>query len=269
MNFYKKDPHYFLRYFAINAIVFVVFDLLLMKNASFQFHFSNLDIIIALSAIVFGLAMATAFHNASHNNFKNKFINILVGEFCGFYTLIGMRPFRVGHMLHHIHSDDPELDPHPPAGLTFIQFIMKSHLRTIEVLKTVYRKHHGESDETELNLKAQTFFHQLGVLAKLIFIFLVFGPTLFVSFYIVSYFAYFFGFAHLNYISHLPDEDGEIRVKNHSDGLFYQVMNVLTSGGYYHKNHHLNPKLYNPSHYQAREKMLCPEYSTRSSTASL
>ena len=254
MNFYKKDRHYFLRYFIINALVFGLVDILLMKKIHFDFNFALADLFIALVAIVFGLAMATAFHNASHHNFKNKFLNILIGEFCGFYTLIGMRPFRVGHMLHHIHSDDPELDPHPPTELSFIQFILTSHNQTIEVLKNVYRQNHGASAKTEANIKWQTVFHQMGILFKILFIFIVFGPTLFVSFYVISYLAYFFGFAHLNYISHLPDEDGEIRVKNHSQGFFYQVMNVLTSGGYYHKNHHLNPKLYNPSHYQARAK---------------
>jgi len=255
MNFYRKDKNYFLRYFIMNAIVFGVLDILFFKNIRFDFNFSMIDLAIALAAVIFGLAMATAFHNASHNNFKNKYLNILIGEFCGFYTLIGMRTFRVGHMLHHIHSDDPELDPHPPAGLSFSEFIKTSHDRTIEVLKNVYRQNHGATSESELNLKRQTAFHQIGILLKILFIFIAFGPTLFVSFYIVSYLAYFFGFAHLNYISHLPDEDGEIRVKNHSEGLFYQVMNVLTSGGYYHKNHHLNPKLYNPSHYQARIKV--------------
>lgn len=64
--------------------------------------------------------------------------------------------------------------------------------------------------------------------------------------------SYFFGFAHLNYISHQPDDSGEVVVKNHDGTVFYKIMNIITSGGYYHKNHHLYPRFYNPK--KANEK---------------
>jgi hypothetical protein len=50
----------------------------------------------------------------------------------------------------------------------------------------------------------------------------------------------------LNYVSHLEHDNDEGSIHNHNESLFYQVMNVLTSGGYFHKNHHLSPGLYNP-----------------------
>jgi stearoyl-CoA desaturase (delta-9 desaturase) len=85
---------------------------------------------------------------------------------------------------------------------------------------------------------------------KLVFWFLLFGPTGFVFFFIPSFISYFLGFGHLNYISHLPDQDGHIRIKDHRDGWYYKVMNVITSGGYFHKSHHEKPWLYNPSRQQ-------------------
>jgi stearoyl-CoA desaturase (delta-9 desaturase) len=247
MNGFKKDKNYFLNYFTINAVLFVILDIVFMSRLWTSFEYSNYLLILIPMSLCFGLIMATAFHNTSHQNIRPFWLNTLVGEFCGFYTLIGMRPFRVGHMLHHMHTDDPEHDPHPPKGLSFTQFIMKSHKRTIDILKLKYKSYHGDTKSTALNLRAQEIVYQIGFLAKLLFIYLSFGPTLFIFIYIPSYLAYFFGFAHLNYVSHLPDDDGVTRIKDHADGPFYIIMNVLTSGGYFHKSHHLYPKRYNPS----------------------
>lgn len=256
MNFYKKDPNYFLNYFKGNIFVFSlgVALLLLVKENVFAWNFSLISLGLLPVGIIFGLIVATAFHNASHGNIKPRTLNTIIGEFCGAYTLDGMRNFRVGHMLHHIHADDPDHDPHPPQGLTFLEFIKTSKDRTIEVLINVYYKNHGETEESKKNIELQIKTYKIGVLLKIAFWFLLFGPVGFVLFFVPSYLSYFFGFAHLNYISHQPDESGEVVVKNHKGGAFFNIMNIITSGGYYHKNHHLYPSYYNPSKVRVKEE---------------
>ncbi|PIK15560.1 fatty acid desaturase [Halobacteriovorax sp. JY17] len=249
MNKYRKDRNYFLNYFNANILVFGLLNifLILFKKGLFENNFAIEFLFVIPLGLVFGLVIATAFHNASHGNIKPRVLNTIIGEFCGAFTLDGMRNFKVGHMLHHIHADDLELDPHPPHGLTFFEFIKLSKDRTIQVLIKEYYKHHGETEESKSNIKLQILSYKVGVALKILFWFALFGPALFVTFYIPSFMSYFFGFAHLNYISHGNDEEGEGEILNHDGGVFFSVMNMLTSGGYYHKNHHKYPGLYNPS----------------------
>jgi fatty acid desaturase len=249
MNKYRKDRDYFLRYFNMNILVFGVLNIVLfiLKEGLFINNFSIEFLFMIPLGLVFGLIIATAFHNASHGNIKLRFLNTVIGELCGAFTLDGMRNFRVGHMLHHIHADDLELDPHPPHGLTFLEFIKLSKDRTIQVLIREYYKHHGETEDSKKNIRLQIISYKVGVALKLLFWLSLFGPVLFVTFYIPSFMSYFFGFAHLNYISHGNNDGGEGEIMNHDGGVFFSLMNILTSGGYYHKNHHKYPQLYNPS----------------------
>ena len=235
------------------SLILCGINILIFEKGIYSFELTIIQGLILIPiGIVFGLVTATAFHNASHFNYGRGVLNLILSEFCGLYTLLGMRAFRVGHTLHHIHADDPENDPHPPQGLSFFQFIMTSHNRTLDILEKFYYKNFGKSEKTRTNIFLQKFVFKASFFLKIIFWYLFFGKDLFLFFYIPSYMAYFFGFAHLNYISHLPDDDGQVRMKNHSKGPFYGVMNVLTSGGYFHKNHHLCPGLRNPSKLKSR-----------------
>ena len=254
MNHFKSDPNYFLKYFTLNFLCFATADALMVwviPNAfNFRLNSSYLLVLIPLGVIV-GFMSATAFHNASHGNINPRWLNTLVGELTASFSLDDIRSFRVGHLLHHVHADDPELDPHPPKGLSFLRFIWTSRRRTIDCIAQFYFRHHGSDSKSELNVKAQIRIYHLAAFAKLFFWFLLFGPAVFVLFFVPAYLSFFLGFAHLNYISHLVEtDDGHVR--NHHGTPFYAVMNLITSGGYYHKNHHLAPGLYNPSKLRSR-----------------
>jgi stearoyl-CoA desaturase (delta-9 desaturase) len=248
VNPFKKDRNHLLKYFTLNTILFFALNILLLKTRSYDFHihFNLISFVSIVSGLILGLVSATAFHNASHGNIKPRFLNALIGELTADFSLEDIRCFRVGHMLHHMHVDDPELDPHPPRGLTFFGFIASSRQKTIQCIANFYYKHHGKTKASERNVAAQIVVFHIKALLKLCFWFLLFGPTGFLFFYIPAYLSYFFGFAHLNYVSH-QDEEGVAEIHNHNENTFYKMMNVLTSGGYYHKNHHLSPGLYNPS----------------------
>ena len=248
MNFFKKDPNYLVKYFILNSLCFGTFNIIIYSRhfKHYKIHFNFIAAIFILLGLVAGLISATAFHNASHRNIKPRLLNDLIGEFTASFSLEDIRCFRIGHMLHHMHVDDQVLDPHPPKGLSFLQFIMKSRQKTISCISNLYYRQYGKSKKSRANVSAQILLFHVAVMLKLIFWFLTLGPFGFIFFFIPSYLSYFFGFAHLNYISH-QDEEGEAQIHNHNEDFFYKVMNVLTSGGYYHKNHHLSPGLYNPS----------------------
>jgi stearoyl-CoA desaturase (delta-9 desaturase) len=248
MNKYRKDKNYFLNYFINNVVIFLLLNiaLLIIRDSVFVIDFEISNLLFILPSLCLGLVVATAFHNTSHGNIKPRILNTVVGEVCGAIALDGMRNFRVGHMLHHIHSDDPELDPHPPHGLTFFEFIKTSKNKTINVLINEYYKHHGDTVESQRNISNQLLAYKIAFVLKIMFWFLLLGPVGFGVVYIPTFLSYFFGFAHLNYISHSLDEDSNEVMHNHDGGIFYSFMNFMTAGGYYHKNHHKYPGLYNP-----------------------
>lgn len=247
MNGFKKDPNYLLKSFGVNIFFFSSFIILLMVFKPLVIeNFSNIYLLLIPFGLIFGLVSATAFHNASHGNIKPRYLNRFIGELTASLSLEDLRCFRVGHMLHHIHTDDPLLDPHPPQGLKFFEFIISSRKKTISCIENLYYKHHGKNAFSIKNVKLQIFLFHIAAVLKLGFWLYLFGPVTFLFFFIPSYLAYFFGFAHLNYISHQEDH-GDGTIYNHNENLFFKGMNIVTSGGYFHKNHHASPGLYNPS----------------------
>lgn len=247
MNRFKKDANYLLKSFGVNIFLFgsIIFVFMFLKPLVVE-KFSIFSLLLIPLGLIIGLVSATAFHNASHGNIKPRYLNRLIGELTASLSLEDLRCFRVGHMLHHIHTDDPLMDPHPPQGLAFFEFIVSSRKKTIFCIENLYYKHHGKSASSIKNVQLQIILFHVAAVFKLVFWLYLFGPTLFLLFFIPSYLSYFFGFAHLNYISH-QDDHGEGSIYNHNGNLFYKGMNIVTSGGYFHKNHHASPGLYNPS----------------------
>ena len=255
LNKFSKDPNYLIRYFLLNLGIFTLLNFSLVSFELSFLHFSwNLGLLLIIPiALVLGLVSATAFHNASHGNIKPRILNSLIGELTANLSLEDLRCFTVGHMLHHKHTDHPTLDPHPPQRMTFLQFILNSRQSTIAVISQFYFKKHGVAAAQKRNVKLQIGIYHLLSLSKLAFWFLLFGWLGFLLLYLPSFLSYFFGFAHLNYISHQPDQSGEVTIHDRDGKLFYRLMNMLTAGGYYHKSHHLYPGFYNPS--KARPKI--------------
>ena len=76
--------------------------------------------------------------------------------------------------------------------------------------------------------------------------YMILGPELFISLYLPALLVYSLAFAHVNYITHITDEQGETVIINKDDNFYYNFINYIGSGVYYHKNHHNHPKLMNP-----------------------
>jgi stearoyl-CoA desaturase (delta-9 desaturase) len=78
------------------------------------------------------------------------------------------------------------------------------------------------------------------------------GPELFVFMYVPSFIIFSLGFAHVNYITHSHDSNGNIEILNKNENIYYKFINMIGSGIYFHKNHHKNPRLMNPMYLQDR-----------------
>ena len=200
MIHFKKNPHYMLYYFYIHLLIALFSIVYIVFFGSFipEVSLVTAGILFPFS-FIFGLIIATAFHNASHGNIKPRWLNKVLGEVIGYYVLDGMRPFRVGHIAHHSHFDDPLLDPHLLMGQSFWQFIKYSKGNTIEVLKRIYFKAHGDNDVSVKQINHQLLIYKIGFVFKIGFWYFIFGPALFLLFYLPSFLSYFFGFAYLNY----------------------------------------------------------------------
>jgi len=149
----------------------------------------------------------------------------------------------VGHSLN---PDDPERDPHPPLELTFWKFVreMKQTMRI--VMTKNFFDQWGESKETKRIWAMVDFTLPINRYLRAVFIFLLFGPAIFVFVWIPSYLVNIVFYAHLNYATHQPNEDGDYEILDLNSSWYYRFMNVIGQGCYYHKTHHWKPTSINP-----------------------
>lgn len=249
---FRTDLYYLPRYLAIHTLILIAGYFLAFKylNHDFQLHLTYMHLLLLPVALVFGIHVPTLMHNCVHGNLKSKNLNFIIGELCCFFVLMSLSIIGINHTLHHSHADSHE-DPHNPAKKTFLQFFFTSLLTGVEIIGNKYYKFHGKSSKTIFLYKASVIMHHLGLFLRLGLWFLLLGPTLFVAFFIPAFFFYTFTFAHVNYITHIVDENGDVQIINVDSNAYYKLINFIGSGVYYHKNHHLNPKYYNPKYYRS------------------
>ncbi|MDA0349008.1 MAG: fatty acid desaturase [Verrucomicrobia bacterium] len=193
-----------------------------------------------------GVQSGTLMHNASHGNLRPKWLNRVCGELCGLHQLPGVPGWWVTHKIHHQNPDDPKRDPHPPMGLTFWQFVrqMKQTMRT--VMTNNFFDQWGESKETKRIWGMVDFTLPINRYLRALFMLLLFGPAIFVFVWIPSYLVNIIFYAHLNYATHQPNEDGDYEILDLNNSWYYRFMNVIGQGCYYHKTHHWKPTSINP-----------------------
>ena len=248
---FRKDPFFFLRYFAVQMVIMVTVTYLVKDIAHGNLELSWMHVLSLPLAFIFGLQVPVALHNAVHFNIRPKFLNEFVGEICGFFVLFGMAPFRISHVLHHANSDDEELDPHPPMGKSFFYFLATTQLNTIRVISNQYFSIHGKSRKTLTIMGLQMPVYYIGLFARLFIWWKILGATYFVAFFVPAYFTNLVVFAHINWATHQTLPSGEVVIVNLNHNLYYKIVNFIGAGAYYHLNHHLKPGLYDPSTMEA------------------
>ena len=249
MNRFKKDPNYLLRYSIVHCALFSVLCIVLSATKGFNLYFeiNKFDYLISFAALLLCGLPSSILHNCAHRNVGPRFLNDLIGEFLGTVMLYGYRGFSLGHMFHHKYPDNPEFDPHPPQGQSFLRFVVSPIKATLVIIERAYFKEYGENSKTRANITMQKIFFNSSIFLKLLFWFLLFGAKNFFLFYLVLYVSNIFVFAHINYATHVEDEHGQSQIINLNNNLYYKIVNVISFGGYFHKNHHLRPRVFNPS----------------------
>lgn len=251
---FRRSKYFFFKYFfysMIAAAMILSVIVMIRGQANFSPALTWNHLMLLPFAFVFGIQVPVVLHNAVHYNIKNKTLNEVVGEICGFFVLFGMAPFRISHVLHHAHADT-DLDTHPPRGKSFIHFLATTQMNTIKVIGGEYFKKHGNTLETKSIMGTQLLFYYAGLMMKAASWYILLGPTLFISFYVPAYLANLIVFAHINFATHVTLPSGEVEIVNLNHNLYYKTVNFLSSGAYFHKNHHIRPNLYNPSTMEER-----------------
>jgi fatty acid desaturase len=249
MNEFKKNKNFLLHYSLKSLSIFVLLDLLLLalKGIHWDWQFAPRDFSLLILAILFCGLPSSIMHNCAHGNTGNRFINKWTGELCGSFMLYGFKGFALAHMFHHIHPDDPQMDPHPPKGHSFLKFVVSPIKSTLRVVERAYLMNHGDTRSSRRNLEWQKLAFNLGLIARTLFWLLLLGNKYFLLIFLPIYVMNIFVFAHINYVTHQENEKGEATIINLNHSLYYRYVNAVSFGGYFHRSHHLRPKLFNPS----------------------
>ncbi len=182
-----------------------------------------------------------------HGSVLNRKLNRIIGEFLGLFFLYGYQNFRLGHLLHHRYTDDPELDPDFRNADTFSGFLKGQGPQAVKAMGNFYLRTYGDTPQNQTRIKLQAAVIALSMTSRLIFWFCLLGPKVFILFYVPVAIGNIVVFAHINFVTHSQGGSG-IPVKNDPGTGFRRYFDFMTFGGYHHKNHHLKPGLFHHAH---------------------
>jgi hypothetical protein len=242
----RRDPFALIRsYLAeLAPLSAVVAVLLMFRPPSLALEFHAWHLAATLLAIPFGWWVSSVVHNAGHGNYVRG-VNRVMGEFAGAWLGYGFTNFALIHGLHHAYSDS-ELDPVSPRGHSFWRYWVSPLGIPTAVARKYLRQVHGAHRRYELIAPTEVTLFCLNLLLRVVLWFLLFGPALFVAFYVVSILSNVTILAHINYVCHRETEGGEVEIVDLDHTPYYRLANAITNGGYFHKSHHLQPQVFDP-----------------------
>lgn len=283
---FRKDPYYFLRNYVANIGVLSVLTalaelssgyinelnyaplwfvgLMLFVLPSFSLIFLSglyyLVLCLLVQSEVFtieaaalvpvgilaGTISAALMHNAAHSNFRSRALNRFWGEVCGLFQLTGFVGWSVSHFIHHAAPDNPNKDAHAPGDMRFGEYVNSMGNMMKKSITESYFKSFG------INLHSKATWSLVGVLLPVVrylrisFVLAFLGPVGFVFLYVPFKIANTMIYGDFNYRTHRPTGDGGYEVLNLNHNIWFKLLNAISVGSYYHKNHHRNPNVFNP-----------------------
>tara|TARA_B110001454_G_scaffold171291_1_gene162033 strand:+ start:65175 stop:66068 length:894 start_codon:yes stop_codon:yes gene_type:complete len=211
----------------------------------FRSDFDPIYLLAVPVAIVVTFPLTAFLHNASHGSFSPKWLNRPVGEIVGVMQLSGFAQWKIVHVIHHVYSDDPQLDPHPPLNKSYWEFTKGMRDAVINAYVKYFFKTHGQNDQSLAAIKQFGQAAKLDQCARVLFWLLLLGPQLFTFLFLSSIVFKMFHYAWFNYSTHRPMQNSA-EIQNLNTQLFYRFVNAIAFGLYFHKNHHLAPSLFDP-----------------------
>ena len=263
MKRFYNDPYLLIRSFSLCLVTVVAACVALYAyhDASFyEFNFEAWQLIYLPLGIYLGGISAVFIHNATHGSFPIGWMNWACGQLAGIHQLWGFTGWKLIHLVHHQYSDNVDMDPHPPAGKTFVQFLRGMFINSSKKITERCREHYGVNSRTRF-LQGAVYVVFLGLAASCVaFWYLLLGPVGFWLGYVPSYITNHLLFADINYRAHPKNgETGEYNAGNMDSDLYYKVANAIWCGIYYHENHHRKPMLFNPKKMVATERRSEPK----------
>ena len=285
---FRKDPYYLLKYYfaniagltAASALIAVSFSrlddfhylalwlvgLILFVLPSFSLIFlSGLYYVLLIGiaqpqdlqlaslalvpvGILAGTVSAALMHNAAHGNFRHSWENRLWGELCGLFQLTGFAGWCISHFIHHAAPDDPAKDPHPPGERTFRDYVNAMGQMMKANLTDKYFETFGDNAHSRATWSLVNWLLPLVRYLRVAVILLLLGPSTFVMLYVPFKIANTLIYGDFNYRTHRPTGDGGYEVLNLNHTIWYKLLNAISFGSYFHKNHHRKANLFNPRH---------------------
>ncbi|MES2525783.1 MAG: fatty acid desaturase [Bdellovibrionota bacterium] len=245
MKDFKNDRHYLLRYGIIWTVVCLGASALLLnlRGLDTSFSLTIYDLFYLLAVIPLLGPLAAIFHNSTHGSVGSRKTNLIIGEILGLIFLYGHRNFKLGHLLHHRYTDDPDLDPDYRRHETLMGFVLHQGEQIYHAVKTFYLKTHGTNEETLFQIKIQGRVLGLSIVARLAFWFVLLGMKPFLLFFLPVVIGNIIFFSHINFVSHAIGGSG-IPVQNQKTVGIMTYLNFMTFGGYQHHNHHARPGVF-------------------------
>jgi len=275
---FRQDPYFILNYYLANlalliagtALLALAFDrvqafrwpllwfigLLLFVLPSFNLIFLSGIAYLALAAMMqpalftptalalvpagmlAGTISAALMHNAAHGNFRPRWSNRPWGELCGLFQLTGLAGWTVSHVLHHASPDDPERDAHPPGTMSFRAYANAMGVQMKDNLTAKFFELHGRTPENAAIWRTVVALAPVTRYLRIAFILLLLGPSWFLWFYVPFKIVNALIYIDFNYRTHRPTGDGGVEVLNLDHTPWYKLLNAVSFGSYYHKNHH-------------------------------
>ncbi|WP_020162230.1 fatty acid desaturase [Cycloclasticus pugetii] len=197
-----------------------------------------------------GIASAALLHNASHSTLKPRWLNTCVGEVISLLVRTNYFGWKMVHYYHHKHTDDSNKDPHCPQGKAFWPYANNMQKSTVEYLDA----RHLELHHLPKRIYILTMVLGALLLAGIpLFWLLVFGPTLFAAIWMPIFISAWWLYYVINYYTHPYNEEGGNAAVNLNTKVWHKLMNMVSFGTLYHKNHHEDANLFNPSKKPASE----------------
>lgn len=245
---FSKDPRYLHNYQLKALLFFTAVDLLLGPSFYWEFHWSAGDFVLPLLGLYLGALSIVAIHNATHGSFRPRWLNAWMGELAGSLQPHGFPGWRVAHQIHHNYPDDPVLDPHFPGKKSFWQFARQMTAAANVRIVLFYFRRWPQTPENLAHWKRVYFISIAASLARGLAFFLCLGPKNFILWVVPAYLGAAIFQTHFNFATHRPTTEGKFEILNLNHNWIYKLMNQLLFGIYFHKNHHKNERLFNPSH---------------------
>ena len=198
---------------------------------------SLMYLVYILAAILVTFPLTGIYHCASHVSMRPRWLNRFIGEIIGLWHMSSIDEWSIIHAMHHAYSDDPQKDPHPPAGLIFSQFLKTTAQKIFATLKQQFINIHGEENLKDLNNALK-----IGLLRQMLlsyFWFVLLGAKLYIFLFATNIVFKKLHYAWFNWATHVRAGD-DVDILDLNSG-YYRIINAFSFNLYLHRAHHKRP----------------------------